>query len=241
MDILNEIVNASCGINAQNKPKAAFALECSMWPVDVDENSNVTPRNIATRSSYKPIIEIEKHNEFIQIDLIFQSCLDGDLKLIWNLLEKYGDLLNEVSDESVEVPTLISTITPVIYDGQYYIMCMSPLFWTLQPQKPGGQSNVIRLLFLEEDLNVFETDEINIDDIDNEIERDTINKEATYAHMAAKENEYAQQLSEREARLEKINNLQTEDVENSTEKVDEFDDITENSAKNTGNGRFKII
>ena len=237
MNILNEIINESCGKNAQDKPKSALTFDCSMWPVNANELSQPEPRMVGTRSAYKPVIEIEKHGEFIQVDLIFQSYLDADLKIIWNLFEKYGDLLNEISDESTEVPAATLTITPVIYDGKYYILCISPLFWTLQPEKPGGQANVIRILFHEDDFGVFESEGVDIDAIDREIERDVANEEATYAHIAAKENEYAQELSNRADRLEKIRDSQYEENQNEDENFEN----EEEKSSNTGNSRFRII
>jgi hypothetical protein len=198
-DLVQRIVSECCGKDDSGMPKAAITVSSEMWSTI----SNAS-RSIAQQSSNKPTVQIYKHFEFVQIDLKFMSYVDNDLKVLWNTLEKYGTALNSIDGACKEVPFLSLTIVPLIEQGSYYIICTNPVFWALQPERPGQYANTIRLYFRSEDMGFYESDDIDMNEIEASAQRAIQQREMTEKSIADKQEERAQYEEQKNARIEEM-------------------------------------
>ena len=165
MDV-REIVKKINGKDEKNKANAAITLQSVMVHVD----GNVKETGVTT--CHKPEIVIEKRGKYVQVDLKFMSALDEDLKKLWGMLEVYGNKVTEVTKQSVEIPVTSLTMVPLERECKYYAVASNPIFWTLQPQKPGYEANMIRLLFENVNLKFYETEYVDLHKIDEELLRE---------------------------------------------------------------------
>lgn len=204
MQLIDEIIKAATGKDANNKPNAAITISNDAYALD-----NESTRAISSHSSHKAIINITKIKEHVMVDLVFPSELDPDLKLAWHSLETYEKMIQDLDDDSTEVPFLSLTIVPLIYQSSYYICGFTPFCWTLQPQKPGGSINTIRIVFEVSDFCLYETDEINMEEIEAEVNRKIAAEENQINEMERIEEErrtYEEQRNERMEEYRRNNN-----------------------------------
>ena len=199
INILNQIINSACGKDDDGNPKAAITVAIDEW----SHSTNKT-HSLLTYSSYKPVVSIQKHYDFIQVDLFFASKVDNDMKVIWNHSEKFGQLINEITHETKNIPFFTLTIVPVETQGRYYISVTNPVFWSLQPVKPGAEAQIIRLVFKAENLNVFETDEIDMYEIEANVQRSLLERDRVAEAYEKADEESAQASLERNQKLEEL-------------------------------------
>lgn len=197
--LIEHIVTSSCGKDASGHPKAAITLGIEMWTL-----KNNTSRNVATYSSNKPVIDIQKHYDFIQIDMQFASKIDNDLKVLWSHIERFGKTLDGINEGSREVPFFTLTIVPVEEQGGYYIVCTNPIFWCLQPAKPGMDANVLRMQFRSEDVGFFESDDIDMYEIEANVQRSLLERERVAEMYEQNEDEKAKFTEERNRKMEEL-------------------------------------
>lgn len=192
-----DIINSMVGRNEEGKPKSAIVLSTAIADMETDE-----VRNEDVMTVHNPIINFESRGDYIQIDLIFKSYVDIELRALWAKLEKYGKELSEKDEASMEEPIASLTIVPLCYDGEYYATAISPLFWVLQPETPGTQSNMIRMLFYDDNFTLYEADNINIEELKADVDREIANEEYMNAMRNKKELEHEQYLEERNQKIE---------------------------------------
>ena len=199
IEVMDHIIKSSCGKNEDGTPNAAITIA-------VDEYSfpKNTARSVLNYSSYKPIINIQKHYEFIQIDLCFASKVDNDMKVIWNHVEKFGQMLDNVNAETDDIPFLTLTIVPIEEQGRYYITATNPIFWCLQPTKPGADSSVLRILFRTENVGFYETDEIDSYEVEANVQRSVVEHERVAESYERAEEEAARIAEEKNKKLEEL-------------------------------------
>ena len=105
MDLVNKVLNSTVGRNNNGTPKSAITLTSLKYNFDTDfsrENGSISVQN--------PEIKIQARDPYTQIDLIFNSDFDNDLRAIWSLLEKYGQEINNY-DISVFIIILFLSIS----------------------------------------------------------------------------------------------------------------------------------
>lgn len=202
MQMIDEIIKAACGKNENNNPNCSLTLCTQKWSVMEDKE----PETIGEHPAYRPVLDLQKHGKFIQIDLEFPALSDIDLKIMWNMFEKYGRELDEVDDNSESIPVSALTIVPLVYEGGYYMIAINPIFWTLQPSQPGKEATVIRLLYEEENLNFYEASEedINIEDIEADVDRTILEQENYEQEIMEREREQAEYEEKRTAAYEEM-------------------------------------
>lgn len=133
--------------------------------------------------SRKPIVNIFCHDDYVNVTLDFLSPHDADLAMVWQLLETYSRPINSVdwlpeelesgvyideegNERLVFFPMLQIGLHPFNREMEFGITGMTPLFFTLQPNGPGGEPCVIQLTFHKELFFVTESDQINGVDTD---------------------------------------------------------------------------
>lgn len=203
MQMIDEIIKASCGKNEDNNPNCSFTLCTQKWSIMEEDKE---PETIGEHPAYKPVLDMQKHGKFIQIDLEYPTSSDIDLKIMWNMLEKYGQELDEVNEDSESIPMSALTIVPLVYEGCYYMIAINPIFWTLQPSQPGKEATVIRLLYEEENLNFYEASEedIDIEGIEADVDRAILEQQNFEQEVMDKERERAEYEEKRNAAYEEM-------------------------------------
>ena len=171
-----EMLKEICGVNETGKTKSGVTLDLSLWNVDDDEIETIKLFTL-----YKPIIQVVRNHEFIQIDFKFISTYDKDFHIFWETIEKYGSLLEEYAakideaeekgKEIKELPYLGVTIVPAEWDWAFHMAAICPITWALIPEKPGEESLVIRTLFKDENVGFYQVENFNIDKIKAEEDR----------------------------------------------------------------------
>lgn len=160
---MKEVIMAASG-SIDGKTKSAIGLFHEIWHT----NGDTTP--VQQISLEKPVVNIFRHAGYVQVDLVFISKFDADLRNIWDMLTRFCEPENSMDDETDEMPTIVLAIYPTEFEGKYYILATNPIFFTLQPEDASGDPCVIRLIFDEEEFTVFEEDDEDVmEEIMNEI------------------------------------------------------------------------
>ena len=171
---IKDIILAASG-SIDGNTKCAIGLFHEIWNVDTDETSTLQQINIE-----KPIVNIFKHANYTQVDLVFKSKFDADLRNIWDMLTRFCETENSIDDDTTELPVIVLSIFPHELNGLYYILATNPIFYTLQPEDASGDPCVIRLVFDNDDFIVIKDNEEAINElkqeISNELERENIEK-----------------------------------------------------------------
>lgn len=176
-ELARGVVRECVGVDDKGNPKAAIGLSLDMVNPYAD-----TSKAIAEQATGRPVVDINKRFDFIEVVLTFKTSIDNELRTMWGHLEKFGALLNTVTELSQEAPALTMAIVPYTGVGAFYIIVANPIGWYLQPDKVGGEAKQIRLLFHCEDVNFYQTDEMDVESIgaavirEMEAEADTIEK-----------------------------------------------------------------
>ena len=192
-----EILKSACGKDDNSQANSAITI--NLYQIK-DELSKLNP--LYSHTAFNPAISIKNTNEFVIIDLIFNSPADSDLQIFWTLLEKYGNT-QSVTNEAEEIHLCNFVIVPKKYDGQYYIDARDPIIWTLQPIKPNQPLNIIRLLFANDSFSLYETDDIDVATIEAEVEREVEESERQILIAEEKQAERDAMLEKREAEFTK--------------------------------------
>lgn len=190
MDI-NEIYNETIGSDENGVAKSFVSLSYKTF----NENTNeIFVKN--EHSMHKPVVNITSAEGITQILLQFPAAVDSDMRIAWNITQKYLSDISDTNYNEIDIPVLVLNIIPVSLNGQYYITATTPLFQFVCSDSPLSPVNSICFIFKDEDVVFYETDEISMDQIQGEIEREMNERERMEA-VAERKN------AEREAFLEK--------------------------------------
>lgn len=145
-DILQKLIGEENGV-----PKAGITMSVAL----IDEQKNIV--DAGNYSSYKSIVDIIRLGDYIQLDLKFKSSLDGDLSILWNILEDYAYKINHTEEFDDKEPFVSITLVSSDLLFDYFITITNPIFWSLQPEKPNEPNNIIRMCFCLKDLLVYKS------------------------------------------------------------------------------------
>ncbi len=135
-----DLIFACDGAEKDGSPKCGISISNEFWY----PNKNTV--QISHRDLIDPIVRIYRHGSYVQVDLDFGSDTNPELAICWNLLESMKDISME-SPEDGRVPVTTLNIIPLQYEGEYSILCVGAIFWTLQPLRAGMKAAVIRMIF----------------------------------------------------------------------------------------------
>lgn len=143
---VKDLILAASGLDNNRLPKSQIGLTNETWYLDGSSKVN------DEISSNAPTVNIFKNSGYVQVDLDFRSKSSIDLKLCWKFISKYTSPENSVDDKTDAVPNMVLSIIPVEFDGDYYMLCINPIFTTLQPADSSGEPCVIRMVFTEDNF-----------------------------------------------------------------------------------------
>lgn len=199
-ELVSKIVEKSCGKNEQGIPNGALTLSYERRNLD-----HSTQKVLTSISSNKAEIQVLKRVEYVEINLIFKSPVESDLKMIWNTLERFGREVSQFSEtESETYPALSLTIVPVEYKGKYYFVSLNPIMWALTSLTAGGQQNTIRILFPADQIGFFRDEELDMTEIESEALRAVENLERRAEALQQKDYESRLLQEERNKQLEDL-------------------------------------
>lgn len=166
----------SCqGLNEQEESNSLIELNLMTFDSkygDIDDESAFT--TISMRKTKNADLSFVDLGDFIQITLSFKTRLDPELRLLWNLVEKYSEIISENAKEvSSQIPFLIANIAPDKYLGKCYLSFTNPIFWTLQPKEAGDKyCNSIRFCVPIDNFSIIPIDtDMDIDIYKAEVNR----------------------------------------------------------------------
>lgn len=92
---------------------------------------------------------------YIMLDLEFPTADNIQLKMVYNYLEKYGNDLDGITEESKVFPE-ISLFIENRDSAEYYIILANPIFWARNIGKNKAEYTAIRILFEEKNYGFFQ-------------------------------------------------------------------------------------
>lgn len=205
---VDELIYETCGKDEDGVPKSAITLALSMWHIGGEDTDDVS-----VNSFHNPTVNIERRGNYIQTDLAFDASADPELRMLWNGLEEYGKLANEVNEHSTEVPFCSLTIVPIALDGMFYTMAINPIFWSLHSSIVGGKADTIRILFEAGDFMFYETEGMDIATAKAEAEREVEKREYILMMEEIKAAKAEREAAERES-AERERELRRQEYEN---------------------------
>ncbi len=149
-------------------------------------------KQIVSVSMQKPVIKIERHGDFVQLDFTFKSALDNDIKMLWMALELYGKTVSDVNPSVAENNVIASgsiTLIPAKYEGRYFAVAAMPIFWSLTSLEPNEMANTVRVLVETSSFQVFEANNLDMDAIKKEAEDEISYRRRMEAEAVKKNNE----------------------------------------------------
>lgn len=97
----------------------------------------------------KPIVQVSKQSPgFVNVDLIFKSVEDRDLRVIYSYLERFYAATNSISDDELDFPVFSLAIFPHEFNGKYWALGLNPIFRALTPEDSTGEPRIIRMVFV---------------------------------------------------------------------------------------------
>ena len=153
---IDEILKSIVGKQENsNLSKCATSVTTGVYIVKTEESKEIEEAN-----TINPVIDIQRHEDFIVCDLQYVSAFSQDLREVDNILNIYGNSMDKTSSEDINpddprVPYLVITLT-ALKGKDNVITLTNPIFWALTSDKPGMTPSTIRLLFRAEDVMFFE-------------------------------------------------------------------------------------
>ena len=216
-DIVADIV----GTDAEGNPNATVAVMLQMYNPETDDS-----RMMAQQAMYQPVITVHPRLEYIEIHLNFPTATDSNMKVMYANLEKYGKIMDELAPNSIEYPIMTFTLVPIVGLGCYYMVATQPIFWALQPETANGPITQIKLLFKAENIMFYQTDDIDLNEIEGEIMREETEAMNAYAQMEDR----MKQREEARMMREGLQSADEEDMDYDVEMDDEEDDTFDTEA-----------
>jgi hypothetical protein len=181
----NELISKITGVDERRRTKSSITLTNLMFHTDTE-----MAEELNTITLNKPSIEIERHGNFVQLEICFVSSMDQDLRALWNNFEYYGRQYNDMTSDIAngdKVPICSLTIVPIALEGQYHATALNPVFWALTSKKIGQNSNIIRLLYNLDDINFYQDEGIDMEDIKDQAKKEVMaeNREKAAENRAA--------------------------------------------------------
>ena len=198
-ELVNTIVDEAEGYDEKGNPKSSIGVELQLF--------NVYDQTSAPVSGF-PLkhcaVFFSKRYEFTEVLFEFRSKFSADMKQLWDTLEKYGQILNGIEEESDSEPVMITTVMPFSGLGSVYAQLVNPITWSLSAPSVDAQLTQIRVLYREEDILFAETDDLGIQET-IAAEQRKLEKRAQFRESAEAKEEERKSIEQR--RMEKLEEL----------------------------------
>ena len=200
MASVQEILDSICGKqDNSNLPRCATSVSTGLFIQKDDETRELMETNVV-----KPIISLERHNEFVVCDLFYISAYDQDLKDAYDVFELYGSNLNdigveeEIKEGELTVPYLVIALT-ALQGYDHVVTLSSPITWSLTSNKPGSMPNTIRILFKVEDVMFYEGQVLDeAKRVEDELAQKRLRTDISSSYYAQREEELKEEARKRE-------------------------------------------
>ena len=168
-----EIYEESIGLDTEGKAKSSVSLLHQIY--------NKLEDRLDTKNEYSlcnPEVALNNTEVVTEIQLIFNSPSDSDLKIIWTMIQMLNqDALTDAQTNENNYHILVLNIVPNKYNGQYFIAASTPLFVSVKSLAPNEKANIISFVFKNEDVMFYETDDIDIAEIESEVKREMLEEQ----------------------------------------------------------------
>ena len=156
------------GIDSNTKkPRSAITVQLQMYNTVTEKNSVVESFSI-----HKPIVEVKRRGDYVEIEFAFDKATDIELRRIWNIYENYGRRMNLLEDKSINIPQLLTMIVPIKEEGKMYLLAFEPIMWVPKPKVPGLEANILSILFQINNMQFVDNHNIDLTDAKAEIMRE---------------------------------------------------------------------
>ena len=128
-----------------------------------------------------PIVDIFPTSaEYTMISLKFMSDVSADMRGVWEGLNYYKEAMENMNnklknnDNTASAPILTLTFMPKKYNGDYYVIASSPIFWALAGDTIGEKVKEIRMLFKCDDVCIMKSEftEAEKQELNSEVQRE---------------------------------------------------------------------
>lgn len=187
--IFDEIINAINGQDAGRLPKCAVSIdECAF---DVSTKELVSDKSKSLSNTLVNVSKLPSTDRvYVSVDFTFPCSVSFELSQLWASLQNYGKSIAEISEESKEIPQIFFTLIPLSYEGKYYVLASSPIFWGLISNDLDEKPDTVRVVFDAETVSIYETNSIDYKHIESIVDEEIKNREAAEeARFEAKEKE----------------------------------------------------
>lgn len=152
---VKDLIIASSGSDEFGRPKCKIGLFHERFNSE-NPDSPVLVENLFIE---KPILNIFLGTDVCIVDFKFKNTADMDLKMMWNMMERFVAATNSIGEEDTEIPSFTVSIIPNEFHGKYSVLGTNMSFHTLQPDGPEAMPTVIRAVFPADCFGCFENDE----------------------------------------------------------------------------------
>ena len=98
-------------------------------------------------------VQFEKCGGYTTVILQFDDPASSDMERFWTVFTDYGKLAVKRRGFDLEVPVITLTAVPMTLGGNYGMVAVDPIYYTLQPSGPSETvCSQIRLLYLPESV-----------------------------------------------------------------------------------------
>ncbi len=155
---VQEILEKVCGIDQDGDPRSLVSL----YLLETNEEGD-NAKEITSVSVFKPAVNIRNVSGMIMADLIFKSQSDVDLKRMYDIAEKYGDLSNAffLAENPPVIPHLMLYLFPVENQGGF-LQCGNPFMWSLTSTGVNTGLNCLRIIFDPDNIAITESDPLDV-------------------------------------------------------------------------------
>ena len=196
----DDIMDQCTGVDELGNPKAGFCVELGTF----DSKTQETKMNSAV-TYYNPVLNITRTGEVMMFDFIYKTKVDSELRAFWALLNKYGrDFERAMKEDSHILPLIRIQIVPNYFAGRFSMVCVTPMYWVLQPEIPTGDINMIRMVLSIDSVGFVESEGYNENEILAELEREEMQRQFIEQEMERKREEREAWQEERNARMEEL-------------------------------------
>ncbi len=195
-DFLEMINGTEVNESDEELSKVITSIKLSLMSPTTKEEKIINEQSV-----WNPVMQIRNMLEYVMVDIEFESEIDADLKSFWKAVEDYLNAMNEYGsneNEDANVPLLTVLAMPEKYNGQYYAIATNPIFSCLTPLKPEKPASCLRLLFNAEQVQFYETPEMDLSDIDSEAEIREMEESYLHERNALKKEQRMEQMEEAE-------------------------------------------
>lgn len=125
------------------------------------------PISRAPISFCEPKVKIREHNEYTQVDIIFENPKSYKLNKFNKSLDDYE---NEIVNNKEAYVDHTITMMPLFLDN-IYVMFSNPMFWVTVSDGPANELKCISLLYDNRDISFYKDEEMEME-INNEYENE---------------------------------------------------------------------